>query len=171
MQKITYSLFILLILSCQNLFAQASCSIDQVTALGQCVGSAINLEVKISGTLVNLPNAIQWSQVSGIAMTIKDANNAKALIAPAISDGSFSFKITAQCEQGGSVEKIITHTVFPKPNAGSDATSCEKSIDLQRVAPIGAKWSVVSGNPANATINAYNTVIGNLDVEGDFFLP
>ncbi len=171
MQKTTFFLFILTILNCQNLFAQTSCSIDQVQILGQCAGSAVYLDAQISGTLSNIPNALQWTQETGATFNIKDANKAKAVIAPALSSGTYSFKITAQCEQGGNVEKIITHTIFSKPNAGKDTISCENVIFLKRNAPSGSKWAVVPSSLSITSIHPVRAEIGDLTVEGDFFLP
>ncbi len=171
MQKTTFFLFILTILNCQNLFAQTSCSIDQVQILGQCAGSTVYLDAQINGSLSNTPNALQWTQETGISVTIKDANTSKAIIAPVVSSGSYSFKITAQCAQGGSVEKIVTHTIFPKPNAGKDTVSCENVILLKRTAPSGSKWAVVPSSLSSTDINATTAIIGGLTVEGDFFLP
>lgn len=177
MKKTTYFLFVLTIINCQNLFAQASCSIDQVTALGQCTGSTINLEAKISGTLANIPNAIQWSQVSGIAVTIKNDNDAKALIAPVLNSGIFSFKVTVQCAQGGTIEKITKHTVFSKPNAGKDSVACEPWLNLHGrpgfpKSSSGLQWIAAANNPAPASVSLYppNDIdIDNLNEPGDYF--
>ncbi len=179
MKKTIYFLFLLTIINCQNLFAQASCSIDEVTSLGQCTGSAINLEAKISGTLANIPNAIQWSQVSGIAVTIKNDNDAKALIAPVLNSGIFSFKVTAQCAQGGTIEKTINHTVFSKPNAGKDSVACEYSLILYGrpgfpKSSSGLQWISAASNPTTtpADISSFgpnDIYIGGMDKPGDYF--
>ena len=165
MQKLNLFLFLVAI-SYQNLFSQANCSIDQANAVGQCYGSAVNLDAQISGTV----STVKWTQISGTPVTITDNNKAKASIIPIMATGSFSFKISVQCNQG-SVEKIIKHTIYPKPNAGSDTVACASDIPLYRVV-LGAKWSSVVGNPTptNVTDDSVAILLENMNVFGDFFL-
>ena len=169
MQKLNLFLFLIAI-SYQNLFAQANCSIDQANAVGQCYGSAVNLDAQISGTV----STVKWTQISGTPVTITDNNKAKASIIPMEATGAFSFKISAQCNQG-SVEKIINHTIYPKPNAGSDTIVCGNTwLGLFGRPGLysGVEWSSLSTNPTPTEVNMHATGFGikKIDAFGDFFL-
>lgn len=158
-----YTAFLYLLL--MGTASAQNCSVNAGVSGTFCAGQPIELDGATSGTL-GAGQSVTWSLVSGPGqVTIANKNKAKTT-AIATQAGSYTFRLTTTCGQGGSVSQTVTHTVSvnPNPDAGPDQTvACYD----------GTGGITITGyNTPPAGFIAYWTVsTGNGRVDGNVFYP
>lgn len=142
-----------------------NCSVNAGVSGTFCAGQPIELDGATSGTLA-AGQSVTWSMVSGPGqVTIANKNKAKTT-AIATQAGSYTFRLTTTCGQGGTVSQDVTHEVTPAaaPDAGPDQTvAC---FD-------GSGGITVTGynTPPPGYIAYWTVSTGNGRVDGDVFYP
>ncbi|MFZ4543657.1 MAG: PKD domain-containing protein [Saprospiraceae bacterium] len=130
MKYISILLAINILLNYQNTNAQnTNCAVNAGVSANWCFGQDIQLKGNVAGEIV--PNSILWTQISGPAVIISNADQLNASIKSAPA-GNYEFNLTVQCTQGKTSQNV-TQVVFPEiiVNAGPDIT-----LDCYDMSPI-----------------------------------
>ncbi|MFW0739491.1 PKD domain-containing protein [Flavobacterium sp. T12S277] len=113
-----------------------------------------------------------WSQIAGPAVQIVDPNLQQTLVRGAVPGNTYTFRLTAKCEDGSTIFDDIVMVISPitLANAGADQTYCQGTYPLNANA-IGptetGTWSVEGNNNAGVTVNNPNSPNSTITVSGN----
>ena len=150
----------ILLICTLNCFAQ-NCSVNAGVSIQYCPGQQMILYGNVNG--IYIASSIVWSQTSGPAVLISNVNSLVTNCGIAQSGATYTFKITAQCQDNSLITNSVTYTVssntLQPPNAEAGPASISlgcspygQSIQLNATAaPVGfiGKWTVDTGGSGN----------------------
>ncbi|NNJ55299.1 MAG: hypothetical protein HKP14_04180, partial [Bacteroidia bacterium] len=111
-----------------------------------------------SAGLFETPNDLKWTQTAGPSVLISDASDPESSIIGYSGGNTYTFRLSATCEDGVPAFQEITYTVTPitQAQAGPDQTSCPGTGTLSANSPgtnESGSWSI-AGNDAGVTIDS-----------------
>jgi gliding motility-associated-like protein/uncharacterized repeat protein (TIGR01451 family) len=154
-----------------QLYAQ-NCSVNAGTDQTICPGTPFVLNGTSSSTLPLQSNPV-WTQVAGPAVTLSNTTvagtKATATVSNFAKNVSYTFRLTAKCQDGSTVSQDVKYMVsdISIANAGPDKTVCPGTVPLEG-SPLGVgeigKWTKISGtaempDPANPGSPTSNLII------------
>jgi hypothetical protein len=167
-------LFFSLILVSFNVLNAQNCTVNAGIPETICDNEAMQLNGNSDGLFTT---TAVWSQVGGPSVSITDPNNLTSPVTGYTSGQTYTFRISATCQDGVSVYDEVTIDVNPvtEANAGVDQQSCSGTavITLNGNAPgvnETGQWTIQSNgggvggltaSDPNSTLNLPATDAGN----------
>ncbi len=161
--KIVFVSFISIFLI-QHMTAQ-NCTVNAGIPETICDNETMQLQGNLTGLI---SSAARWSQVGGLTVNISDPNNLTSEVAGFASGQSYTFRLSATCQDGVSVYDEVTIDVshITIADAGIDQQSCPGAAVLSLGGNIPGsnetgQWAIQSndGGIEGLTSSAYNSTV------------
>lgn len=154
---LSFIAFLFFIFNSADSFAQ-NCTVNAGINTTICPGSPFILRGVASGSFqAGAAGAPKWEQTSGPSVNISATsfvgNNATATVTGYTAGSSYTFLLSAQCEDGSYVSQSVTYTVsdLEGVTAGPNATVCPGNYTMQAT-PLKpgqfGYWLKISGDAA-----------------------
>ena len=134
-------------------FIQAqNCTVNANVDAAYCANQTIQLAGTVSSAVAGYVSPVTWTQVGGPSVVISNPNITNPIITGATPNQTYTFRLTALCEDDESVfdEVRITVKSISIANAGVDATYCPGTFSVTGNTPVNAgetvSWQIIGGN-------------------------
>jgi hypothetical protein len=164
-QKIFAFIFLFafpMVLQAQN------CTVNANVDASYCANQTIQLAGTASSAVAGYVPTVTWTQVGGPSVGISNPSILNPSIIGATPNQTYTFRLTALCEDEETVFDDVRITVKPISiaNAGADATYCPGTYPVSGNAPVNAgetvSWQIIGGNNAGVSFSATNTTTPNI---------
>jgi hypothetical protein len=147
-----------------NLQAQ-NCTVNANVDASYCANQTIQLAGTASSAVAGYVPTVTWTQVGGPSVIISNPSIVNPTIQGATPNQTYTFRLTALCEDEETVFDEVKITVKPITiaNAGADATYCPGIYSVTGNTPVNAgetvSWAIVGTNSAGVSLSS--TTIAN----------
>ena len=166
---IIFSLFIL----SQSLWSQ-DCSVNAGINETICENSSYTLDGSASGMIQSTP---VWSQISGPSVIIDNPFNVKSDVTGLVGGNSYTFRLSADCNDGSTQFQDVTIVVQPITiaNAGNNIASCPNNTGALSIAGNApdntngesGEWIIVGDNDAGVVVTTPNASTTTINLPED----
>jgi hypothetical protein len=145
-----------------------NCTVNANVDASYCANQTIQLAGTASSAVAGYTPTVTWTQVGGPSVVISSPTILNPIINGATPNQTYTFRLTALCEDDESVFDEVKITVKPISiaNAGADAIYCPGTYSVLGNTPINAgetvSWQTIGGNNAGISFSATNITNPNI---------
>ena len=142
-------------------FVQAqNCSVNANVDASYCANQPIQLAGGVSSAVAGFAPPTTWIQVSGPSVLLSNPNILNPTVIGALPNQTYTFRLTARCEDNESVFDEVRITVRPISiaAAGADAAYCPGTYSVTGNTPVNSgetvSWQIVGNNDTGLSISS-----------------
>ena len=161
-----FTVIFLLIFSAET--KAQNCTVNANVDASYCANQTIQLAGTASSAVAGYTPTVTWTQVGGPSVVISNSTILNPTINGATPNQTYTFRLTALCEDDETVFDEVKITVKPITisNAGADATYCPGTYSVTGNTPSNAgetvSWQIIGGNNAGVSLSASNITNPNI---------
>ena len=161
-----FTVIFLLIFSAET--KAQNCTVNANVDASYCANQTIQLAGTASSAVAGYTPTVAWTQVGGPSVVISNSTILNPTINGATPNQTYTFRLTALCEDDESVFDEVKITVKPITiaNAGADATYCPGTYSVTGNTPSNVgetvSWQIIGGNNAGVSFSATNITNPNI---------
>jgi hypothetical protein len=164
-KALVFSLVAFLCIIFPSIIQAQNCTVNANVDASYCANQTIQLAGTASSAVSGYTPPITWTQVGGPSVVISNPNIVNPTIQGATPNQTYTFRLTAVCEDEETVFDEVKITVKPITiaNAGADATYCPGTYSVTGNTPQNSgetvTWAIIGSNNAGVTLSS--TTISN----------
>lgn len=148
-----------------------NCTVNANADKTICPGGSLTLLGTANSELDYISDPV-WTQIAGPSAQIVNPNSLFAVVNGLLANNTYTFRLSATCEDGSSIYDDVTYTVLNLTTAiaGEDKTYCQGTYSLTGNSPVGLEygtWSIEGNNGAGVSIADSGNSSTSITVSGE----